>query len=404
MVLYRASLLALLLASSAVGYAQDGLLAQSPFDAETRNLMESLPCTWAALSGRVGPSYGSERFDFSCKAGTWGTVTLLLDASESEPPYVTRIRLGYRDTSRNQPVMAKDAAVAEHFLQTILNRYVPAAHAKRVRNTFWAGSSDRTFLANTRTYTWSEETITGASHWLEVRLPTRPSDAQNTPQPRTQSLGQTGEGLLSTQPKTETIPQAVNIPLNAPSKPDTRGNAPETLLDKLGNLVGVSATQIKPAPYPVLIDPSKLNTAPAQESRVAPTPPPVVSSSLVPDAAVLSGSRAPAPTNFSEYNKAEQLTRDIEQKAAQTTTGLMQQASPTTPAPSLNAVPTPAVQTQPQGAAATGLEAPKQPATQQPEPRFTPDRALPQLKFIPKAEPLDTHTDVIRFEDEGSGL
>jgi len=398
----KASLLALLLASGvgSTALAQDTsskLLAQSPFDAETRNLMASLPCTWAAMGGRTGPSYGAERFDFVCKGGTWGTVTLLLDASDTEPPFLTRLRLGYRNTAKTHPVMAQDAATAEHFLQSILNRYVPSTDAARARKNFWEADNSRSRTNGITTRTWAERNATGTHQWLEIQFPERFKAA---PRPERPPIT-VGSGLLTPTPQGATVGQPmVQVPL-LPKPTNTRGAAPKTLLDKLGNLVGISATEIRPAPYPVLIDPAQLNTEPAPESLVSATPPPVVSSTLVPDAAILSGGRAPAPTNFNQYNKAEDLTRDIEQKAAQTTTGLMQKASPTVPVtsgPRLQAVPTPQVN--------TGLQnpAPQTQAPAQPDPRYTPNRALPQLKFIPKAEPLNTAPDVIRFEDEGSGL
>jgi hypothetical protein len=106
------------------------------------------------------------------------------------------------------------------------------------------------------------------------------------------------------------------------------------------------------------------------------------------------------------------LTKDIEEKALSTAQKAMQSASGAmavspsipqgTPAPSLPAVPLPTL-----NPAITPTDAGllKMPAAQSAaEPRFTPHRDLPQLKFIPKAEPLNTQNDVIRFEDEGSGL
>ncbi|MCA3244068.1 MAG: hypothetical protein INF43_02025, partial [Alphaproteobacteria bacterium] len=40
---------------------------ETPFQAETRLVTQTLPCKWVSMGGRTGPSYGNGRFDFSCK-------------------------------------------------------------------------------------------------------------------------------------------------------------------------------------------------------------------------------------------------------------------------------------------------------------------------------------------------
>lgn len=181
--------------------------------------------------------------------------------------------------------------------------------------------------------------------------------------------------------------------------------------------------------------PAELNTAPAPESKVVPVAPPELSSTLVPSVLDLKTGSTKAPSNFEAYNRAVELTKDVEEKAQITrveqakVTASKPVAKVTKPAAattlvtpstvipaSLKPLPTPStgegLGVSGAGAAATA-PAPVAPAPaledlgQSPNyngPRSSEPRPLPQLKFVPKAEPLQDPAQVIQFEDEKSKL
>jgi hypothetical protein len=326
-----------------------------------------------------------------------------MDQSATNPATLGRIRLAYRNWAAEVNPAANEAVIAEQFLQALLARYVPAADAPLVRQAFWAARRASFSAGGTRTRTGAEKGPGWVQHWLEIELPER--NVAYAPWP-TRAITPSSAGLLSEPETLPTLPAVITpqiplqVPLHAPASP-LRGAMPQTLVDRLGTMLGVTLAPSATEPLPIPVNPATLNTAPAPESLVKPTPPPVVSVTLVPSAEALSSGRAPAPSNFSVYTEAERLTRDIEQRAMQNNMNV---------SPSLVAPIAMPPSTTIENAAAT-LTSPTQPQTPTPatppaatEPRFTPNRALPQLRFIPKAEPLDTTGDVIRFEDEGSGL
>lgn len=177
-----------------------------------------------------------------------------------------------------------------------------------------------------------------------------------------------------------------------------------------------------------------VNTAPAPESLAKPAPLPPVSSSLVPDADALVDGRVKAPSNFEAYNKASELTKSVEKRAmtsveakpivtpvaqpanatgqARETLALppARAASPVAPVatPQLSSVsatvPVAGPMAVPAKAAAPSGEGLGLSMGGTAQPAREPARPLPQLQFVPKAEPLKSGDDVLQFEDEKSGL
>jgi hypothetical protein len=415
---------------------------ETPFQAETRLITQNLPCKWVSMGGRTGPSYGSGYFDFSCKGGTWGTITLLMNAQGFRENTLGSIRLGYRDWDPAINPTAGEAAMAEQFLQYVLNRYVPANIAPAAREGFWQGTGSWK-SGGTRVRAMHEEGNGYVQRWLAIERPQTQATAlqygtmpvvprpwreapaaQPTPQPAASTgLLKPTEASAPLPNFTPATPQApvqlpspallpqegvrreapLQVPSNAPAGP-ARGSAPKSFLESaaetIRGLTGLPSGNSPTAPLPAAADLTRLQTAPAPESLATPTPPPPVSATLVPAIETVINNRPTAPTNFSAYNEAEQLTKDIEARALAEARNL----SPTTTAiasATLQVAPL-AAPTQPTAQPAAPVAAPPAPA--QPDPRFAPTRDLPQLKFIPKAEPVDTKGNVIRFEDEGSGL
>ncbi|MCA3244252.1 MAG: hypothetical protein INF43_02970, partial [Alphaproteobacteria bacterium] len=372
--------------------------------------------------------------------GTWGTVTLLLDASPLGGNSLSQVRLGYRDWDPAVNPTAGEASVAEQFLQYVLNRYVPATEAARLRTDFWEGSQTRVKEAGTKAEVKMEEGQGFVQRWLVIQRPqanttaltytTTPAIPAPWRQPADGGLLRAPTGPV-TVPAGGSLPQApVNLPLplpapqqglrreaplqvpaNAPAGPQSeRGAAPKSFLESaastLRGLAGLPDKASPSAPMPPLADFDRLHDMPpAQESRYRPTPPPPISSSLVPAVETVINNRPVAPSNFAAYNEAEQLTKDIEARALEMSRNVS--ASVAVASTTLQVAPLQAPQplgpaTQP----ATPAQATAAPQTPTPpaDPRFAPSRDLPQLRFIPKAEPLDTRNEVIRFEDEGSGL
>jgi hypothetical protein len=419
---------------------------ETPFQAETRLITQNLPCKWVSMGGRTGPSYGSGYFDFSCKGGTWGTITLLMNAQGFRENTLGSIRLGYRDWDPAVNPTAGEAVMAEQFLQYVLNRYVPANIAPQAREGFWQGAGSWK-SGGTRVRSTYEEGNGFVQRWLAIERPqtqatalqygTMPAvprpwreapDGQPTP-PLAASTGLLKPMEASAPPSnltpqfTPVSPQApvqlpspalmpqegirreapLQVPTNAPAGP-ARGSAPQSFLESaaatIRGLTGLPSGSSPSAPLPPAADLTRLQTAPAPESQATPAPPPPVSASFVPAIETVINNRPTAPTNFSAYNEAEQLTKDLEARALAEARSL----SPTT-----TAITSATLQVDPLSALAQPTAQPADPvatppAAAQPDPRFAPTRGLPQLKFIPKAEPLDTSREVIRFEDEGQGL
>jgi len=413
-------------------------MAETPFQAETRLLTQTLPCKWVSMGGRTGPSYGNGRFDFSCKGGTWGTVVVLLDDTAGfSGSSLGQVRFGYRDWDPAINPTAGEASVAEQYLQYVLNRFVPATAAAKLRDDFWQGQPRQLKVGETQISIKIEPNAGFTQRWLIVQRPQTNAGGDNNPVLPAVSTAwrqPTDGGLFqpaaTTQPNRPGLPQSpVNLPLptptlqqgvrreaplqipaNAPASPrpapeTKRGTAPQTFLESaastLRNLVGWPANTSPSAPLPSPANLNRLNDLPpAQESRYRPAPPPPVSSSLVPAVETLLNNRPLAPSNFADYNQAEQLTQDLEARALAAQRSLSSTLlSPTVAVSTTNLQVAPI---QPPSAQVSPTMSPA--PSKVDDPRFTPSRDLPQLKFIPKAAPIDTRNDVIRFEDEGSKL
>lgn len=417
------------------------------FQQEELALSQSLPCKWISKDGRVGPSYGGGRYDYLCKGGDFATVNLYLDKTGGDG--VGRVRLMYREWNAAVNPNAGEAKIAMQFLQHVTGRFVPATAAGQTMDSFW-GQKNRKWVQDGVEITFDLEK---GKEFNVRRLTLEPKEGKR-------SLGAApvvGGGLAKpgVAPVQATVPVYIQTPdgvkkpvqdvtpidagltkqpvlpvapsVVLPTVPAGVLPVPGVGVPKLNN--GLIVPPLAPAgpradETPKLEQPGKLeqaspaelHTAPAPETRVTPTAVGTPSSSLVPSSQDTGiGGPVRAPSNFDVYNKAMELTKDVEAKAQiqKVEEAKVTASKPvaTEAAPSLKPVPTPG-----EAAAATtgGLGVPAVQATPKVEdvgqptnyqgPRRTEARPLPQLKFVPKAEPLRTPNEVIQFEDEKSRL
>lgn len=442
--------------------AQRGVIPFTTFAHERQQIMDKLPCKWISMAG----GSGLDRHDFLCKGGTWATVSLMLDKSSVDANGIGRVRLIFREWPETVHPGGGEAYVAQQYLQHVSNHFVAANLAREVQEAFWQKRSrqwrvGRSILVG---YTYENRgqfairrlEIVGQGAALEGR-------ASQAAMPVTPSEAGLGEAIPGTKPV---------APAPATQPATQRPSVFQPLPDR--PLPSTPATDVSKLPLPRLdgtkpledATPEELNTAPEPGTQRPPVAPAAISNTLVPTAADRVGNRPKAPTNFEAYNKAEEMTRDIEMKALEDSrrdtriqpstpqpepkpadtapekatparVPEVKPVAPAKPAESLNAVPTPSMDSieatplerpeqgeWPQG---EGLGSPSQPAPGQPgsviqqtspgtasnlpssvtmpgDPRYAPTRNLPQLQFIPKAVPLERVDEVIRFEDEKSGL
>jgi hypothetical protein len=379
---------------------------------ERQAVLDGLPCKWLAMDTPVQ----GERIDLVCKGGEWGTVTLMLDGA-GLPDSLGRVILIYRAMDPDQQLGAAEAFMAQRFLTHVVARLVPANVSGKVLEAFWQTGDQNWSGDGVRiAYTFEKKPgyglqrleIKGAAPSLALPARSTPAASINAnvtvakPSPtnsKTSALPQ-GSGLLRQPPTTSSITLPRPVSATAPSASPVSITAPLTLPATL------LPTLLQQASGTV-----RLGTTPAPESKMAPTPPSMPPATLLPNGS--NAGRPAAPSNFAAYNKAEALTRDVEEKALGQRNQpkiTVQTASPTQPAPSLPAVPTPsplptAQQSPNQSDNGEGLGISGGPSPSRiTDPRFAPQRPLPQLEFIPKAEPIPSQGQIIRFEDEESQI
>lgn len=412
--------------------ASSKMLPFTTYQKEVQAAMQDLPCKWVSMDGRLGPSYGSGRYDFLCKGGDWATVSLFYDKSNSGG--VGRVRLMYREWKDNVHPNAGEAFIAQQFLQHVMNRFVPANSAGKVMEGFWKDSSQDwagdgvkiRFSLDTSRNDYHVRTLevvgtaTGLTTTPAAALP-QPITAKPVPMIAVPVVTPTDAGLSKVpqvaplapvatpqiQEPAVVLPQApVSLPV-----PQTTG-APVLPVKELQVPANAPAAQITSTL--IKATPAELNTAPAPESLVAPAPLPPVSPSLIPSAEAAIIGREQAPSNFDAYNRAVELTKDLEKKAMIAAPDRVKSVKPTPQAKAQATASKPAAHAD----VPVGVDRERDPnaelglpkdatvaAPQTPQdPRFAPVRPLPQLKFIPKAEPLPASQDPIQFEDQGSGL
>lgn len=389
----------------APAFAASGVIPYATYTVEQKEILGQLPCKWISMGGRIGPSHGGGRYDLLCKGGTWGTVSLFLDRKGADG--IGNVRFIYTDWNPQIHPNAGEAVMAEVFLQHILNRLVPATLAKSVREAFWDGTADAWIRAGVRVTVSHEEKPNQVWRKVEISGMGRPTPGLTRDDSPMFERPAVSTGLVQDTPPANT-------------DDDTRVQAPIHILPKPGAVPmkpsaageGLAVPDSAPASAPKALipaAPAELNTAPAAETLVPIKAPPVISASLVPDADMLTRGRAKAPSNFDFYNKAEALTRAEEIRALGTVTattpgvkpvvrdGSAVQAPPAVSGPSVAPMDSPA--------AAAPVASPVVPPAAAPAlPQDKAPRALPQLQFVPRAEPLDTTKDVIQFEDDKSAL
>lgn len=427
------------------------------FTKEHQNILNNLPCKWVSQNGKVRTSNGTLRYSFLCKGGTWGTISLYLNQASGTENAINKVSLHYRAWNPEAHPSAGEAAEAQKFLQHVVTRFVPSNLAEWTLESFWGESPRRwegqgvliTFENEaTPTFNLHKLEITGSARQFAEIPPQKPApqhlpSAQKTASPAvSHAAAATGLTVVSstapspTTPPVRVIyavtptlpvsttptiqwktpatpsptlpkPQATDTPLLQPLAPTARpvsgllvpAQVPSSTVDMLK-----AWTTPKKDPTPTLVSATaaELNTRPAPESQSPTIPPPAIDSKLVPNNTDTINSRPKAPSNFDAYNRAEQLTRSVEERAritgtaAKPSTAQQTLSKPDQPAPSLPAVPTPSTQT---NAANNAVTIEPKPTFRQPSPR-----PLPQLKFIPAAEPLPNQPQIIQFEDEKSGL
>lgn len=371
--------------------AAPGVIPFTTFEAERQAVMDTLPCKWISMTGGEGDA----RYDFLCKGGTWATVSLMLDKAALSADGIGRVRLIFREWPETVHPGGGEAYVAQQFLQHVVAHFVPANVAKEVTEAFW-GRRDRSFRVGSMVgirYTY-ENAGQYAVHRMEL----------------------VGRGRGLSQPKAE----PVAVEHVAPQQEPKAAAKPSSVFDALPDF-RTRMTSPSDALQPASA--AELNTSPDPASLLKPVAPDPISSSLVPDSASMVDGREKAPTNFEVYNKADELTRDVQVKAIDNVRASSKVQAPVANAPdptgekgpTLKALPNPGTMVQesealerPAGPEAwpegEGLGVPQGTQVDPADPRFRPLRGLPQLKFIPKAVPLQRPDEVIQFEDEASGL
>jgi hypothetical protein len=431
-----------------------GVIPFTTFEAERQQVMEKLPCKWLSMAGGDGVA----RYDFLCKGGTWASVSLMFDKSARDPSGIGRVRLLYREWPESAHPGGGEAYVAQQFLQHVSDHFIPANVAKEVQEAFW-GTRSRTWRvwdSLTIGYTYENEGDF-VLHRLEVLGRGKALAVQQAPRavvtPTEAGLG-----------KAETPPQPTPPQVTAPARDSVFKPLPVFTPKGVSLTVPAAAAPLPPPGTLQNATPADIAKQPEPGSLMKPQPAAPVSDKLVPAPDAALKGRAKAPSNFDVYNKAVEMTRDVEKQAveeagkagkvavpvinnpmvsatAAATPSVPKPAAkpkgtppvpdvrtpvaPDQPAPSVNAVPTPQAETEesepletpkgpdqwPQG---EGLGSPSNapqvdpalmnPAPRPPDTRFDPARALPQLQYIPKAQPLAHPDEIIQFEDEKSGL
>jgi hypothetical protein len=442
-----------------------GALPYTTYSAETDAAANKLYCKWTSQDGRDGAG----RYDFLCVGGNWATVHLMLDKSHKVGNGLARVRLLWREWPADHPASTENV-VAQQFLQYTADRFIAPKLAPEVmqsffgaRNRDWQNGDVRLHyeLSDQGNYRIHRLEIIGLGTALKIPHAVEP---QNSFDKKLDTWPANNADLPTRQ--TPVLTPTDRLPLQVPQGEDERGKGSE---DKRTSPLSIlpsnplnllPSTPASPAP-PQPASAADLATQPAPESLKKPVAAPTPSATLVPSTAL----QPNAPSNFDIYNKAQQLTRDVEEKAfgkapppkalpaaqspvQQNAGGLVKPGVPAVPP--LVPVPTPAVSaTQPpvvgpvrviSPATATsntnflegeGLGSPSTtpqesmtpaqkaaqkagrtidtPSTvapwEQPVPTGV-NRPLPQLKFVPKAQPLNEGPadQTIQFEDEKSRL
>ncbi|PIZ29515.1 MAG: hypothetical protein COY40_06735 [Alphaproteobacteria bacterium CG_4_10_14_0_8_um_filter_53_9] len=380
------------------------------------------------MDGRDGIRRNDAKYDFLCKGGTWATVSLMLDEANDWRDGVGQVRLLFREWPAAVHPGGGEAFVAQQYLAYVIEHFVPADLAPGVLEGFWK-NRDRVWRGPGVKLTFTTEDfgnhvvrkleIVGLGKTLNdvPALSAQPRMAVPEHKEKTMVLehdrglggfasgvnaavGTVGGGLIKSV-KTlwggETEAYVSPAEARGPGVREERPAAPEVLT---------------------------FDAAPAPESVETVTPVPPVDEALVPTAEERALMRGVAEGASTEYKKAEDLTRDFEIKALDDPTAnpkiyaasavsgtaaaesglLMAPAPEDAHGPDLSPVPTPT-----QGpAAVTPTDAglmKTEPVATAPvkDPRFEPERDMPQLRYIPKAKPVNPDA-VISFEDEKSAL
>lgn len=424
------------------------------FQQEQMAITQSLPCKWISKDGRLGPSYGNARYDFLCKGGNFATVSLYLDKTSGDG--VGKVRLLYRDWQPNANPNAGEAAIAQQFLQHVAGRFVPASISGDVMDGFWGNRArswsqggvsvkfdiDKGEQFNVRRM---EISTSGGEANMGVQvIPFVPAGAGLTkpqPVPETQVIIYDKDGKKVTptdaglskpmapiNPVRPLQPAVAPVPLQSLPTPGTGMDRERKDLVVPTNAPAGGAVSTTNPEALVPASPAELNTAPAPESKVVPQAATQPSATLVPNTQDIKGAgSARAPSNFDIYNKASDLLKSVEDRAqtskveeakvtaSKPASPTLKVAPSTEVVPNLKPVPTPGQGATPAGeglgvapATPTPAAVPAVDQTGQPinynGPRSSEARPLPQLKFVPKAEPLQAPDEVLQFEDEKSKL
>lgn len=123
--------------ASSAPAAQGGIIPFTTFQQEQQILVNTLPCKWVSVYGKDGAQGTDTRYDFLCKGGAWGTVSLMLDGRGLKDNTLGRIRLIWREWPQSIHPGGGEGMVAQQFLQHVINRFVPANQAPSVFQAFF---------------------------------------------------------------------------------------------------------------------------------------------------------------------------------------------------------------------------------------------------------------------------
>ncbi|MBI1309598.1 MAG: hypothetical protein GC129_07130 [Proteobacteria bacterium] len=424
-------LLCLALAVPGAALAQGGVIPFTTYQAEQLAVSKQLPCKWIS----VGGTFAGGRYDFLCKGGTFATVSLFLNKPDGMADGVGEVKLMYRDWKPSVNPNAGEAMIAQQFLTFVVSRFVPASISGQVLQAFWDDGARRwggsavdvkVSLSDKGQYAMRELDVTGNGRTLVGVKGMAVSEQKDLPAPVPSGAGLLEEEaykpIMAPSPETKWTPVTNSAPVVLPPP----GAVPAR--------VGGEGLAVPPsAPAGPVEDnvlrkalPAELNTAPAPESIKPIVPLPVVSQSLIPEGEDATRGKSMAPSNFDAYNKAEALTRDVEKRAKTQVQGEegqklekareTLQAQPVQPAPGVAPVPTPAVQggqdaTVPGNGQPVRVDPFANEDSDTPQGNYDPNSAwyqrgqpLPQLKFVPRAEPLVGPEGSGPVEDGRSGL
>jgi hypothetical protein len=145
-----------------------GIFSFIPYTRAALAATGMLDCRWMSTAPHGRARYAdAQGYDFLCKGGTWGTVTLMYDKGRREDS-LHRVRLIWREWDPAHHPAGGEANIANIYLGFVVDHFIPQKYAAAVRQAFWSQRSQRWSgrLVNAW-YEW-ERRETYALHRLEI--------------------------------------------------------------------------------------------------------------------------------------------------------------------------------------------------------------------------------------------